>query len=434
MLGDRRSHGLWEATALPAPPSGTLQDNRRTDFLVVGAGFAGCSAARQLAANGHRVVILEAVEVGFGAAGRNSGLLNGGMWIPPDEILRIMGKTYGERVLDLLLGAPAAVKKTIAEEAISCDLVESGTLHLAVGRKGLEEIQNRYRQRRARGQPVALLSAEETRRRVGGGSYTGALFDPEAGTIQPLSYVRGLAAAAVRHGAELFTNSAVTHVEREGQAWRARTAGGSVTAPWIIVASDCYSIGPWRKLADEQVKIAFFNLATQPLPEKFRRTILPNGEGAWDTRMLLEMIRLDASGRLIFASFGALRNTGTFIHKRWAHRALARIFPELAGQVAFEHEWYGMIGMTADHIPRFHRLDEAIIGISGYNGRRIAPGTVFGQVLANFASGTIAEDDLPFKISELEDRPMRAARELYYEVGAQVGHFFRDRSQSVIAR
>jgi glycine/D-amino acid oxidase-like deaminating enzyme len=93
-----------------------------------------------------------------------------------------------------------------------------------------------------------------------------------------------------------------------------------------------------------------------------------------------------------------------------------------------------MIGMTADHIPRFHRLDEAIIGISGYNGRGIAPGTVFGQVLANFASGTIAEDDLPFKISELEDRPMRAARELYYEVGAQVGHFFRDRSQSVIAR
>src|SRR5262245_13638348 len=256
MLGDRRSHGLWEATASPAPPSGVLEDNRKTDFLVVGAGFAGCSAARQLAADGHRVVILEAVEVGFGAAGRNSGLLNGGLWILPDEILRIMGKTYGERALDLLLGAPAAVKKMIAEEAIACDLVEKGTLHLSVGRKGLEEIQNRYRQRRARGQPVALLSAEETRRRVGGGNYTGALFDPEAGTIQPLSYVRGLAAAAVRHGAELFTNSAVTHVEREGQVWRASTDRGSVTAPWVIVASDCYSVGPWQKLADEQVKIA----------------------------------------------------------------------------------------------------------------------------------------------------------------------------------
>ncbi len=373
------------------------------------------------------MILLEAVEVGFGAAGRNSGLLNGGLWILPDQIVGTMGLAYGERLLALLLGAPIAVRKVIADEGIPCDLKEKGTLHLAVGAKGLDEIRERHRQRRARGQPVELLSAEETRRRVGGGDYTGALFDPEAGTIQPLSYVRGLAAAAVRKGAELFTSSPVTHIERMGQAWRASTAGGSVTAPRVIVATDCYSVGPWRKLADEQVKIAFFNLATQPLPERFRKAVLPGGEGAWDTRMLLEMIRLDAAGRLIFASFGALRNTGSGIHRSWAYRALARIFPELVGQVKFEHEWYGLIGMTPDHLPRFHRLEDGIIGISGYNGRGIAPGTVFGQVLANFASGTIAEEDLPLPISELEDRSLRTAREAYYEVGAQLGHLFADR-------
>lgn len=428
MLGDPRSHGLWEATARPAPRSEILEGDRTTDVLVVGAGFAGCSAARQLAASGHGVVLLEAFEVGFGAAGRNSGLLNGGMWILPDQIIRVMGRTHGERTLALLMGAPKAVRQIIAAEAIECDLVEKGTLHLAVGQKGLEEIRERCRQRQARGQPVELLSTEETRRRVGGGNYMGALFDPEAGTIQPLSYVRGLAAAAVRNGAELFTNSAVTHIERDGRAWRVKTARGSVVAPRVIVATDCYSIGPWRKLADEQVKLAFFNLATPPLPANLRRTILPNGEGAWDTRLLLEMIRLDASGRLIFASFGALRNTGTSIHRSWAYRALTRIFPELAGQVQFEHEWYGLIGMTPDHTPRFHRLEDGVVGIAGYNGRGIAPGTVFGQVLAKFASGEISEEDLPFKISEVENRSLRAGRELYYEVGAQVGHFLKDRT------
>ena len=45
---------------------------------------------------------------------------------------------------------------------------------------------------------------------------------------------------------------------------RVRAAEGSVTAPWVIVATDCYSVGPWRKLADEQVKVPFFNLATRP--------------------------------------------------------------------------------------------------------------------------------------------------------------------------
>jgi glycine/D-amino acid oxidase-like deaminating enzyme len=429
VLGDPRSHGLWEATASPAPRSAILNGNRTADFLVIGAGFAGCSAARQLAASGHRVVLLEAFEVGFGAAGRNSGLLNGGMWILPDEIIRVLGRTHGERTLALLMGGPSKVKQIIAEEAIDCDLVDKGTLHLAVGRKGLEEVRERCRQRQARGQPVAFLSSEETRRRVGGGNYTGALFDPEAGTIQPLSYVRGLAAAAIRKGAELFTNSAAAQIERDGQAWRLRTAGGSVAAPWVIVATDCYSIGPWQKLADEQVKLAFFNLATPPLPAELRRTILPGGEGAWDTRMLLEMIRLDAAGRLIFASFGALRNTGTSVHRSWAHRALARIFPGLAGRLQFEHEWYGMIGMTPDHTPRFHRLDDGIVGIAGYNGRGIAPGTVFGQVLAKFASGEISEEELPFKISDVESRPLRAGRELYYEVGAQVGHFLRDRTR-----
>jgi hypothetical protein len=68
---------------------------------------------------------------------------------------------------------------------------------------------------------------------------------------------------------------------------------------------------------------------------------------------------------------------------------LKKLFPDL-GDVAFEAEWYGKIGMTADNLPRFHRLAENVIGFSGYNGRGIAPGTVFGRTLAQLISGEIA--------------------------------------------
>lgn len=94
----------------------------------------------------------------------------------------------------------------------------------------------------------------------------------------------------------------------------------------------------------------------------------------------------------MFGSVGALRNTGTAIHRAWARRALRRIYPQI-GRVEFESEWFGNIGMTADNLPRFHRLEEGVFAFCGYNGRGIAPGTVFGCAMASFLAGeTRAEE------------------------------------------
>ena len=124
----------------------------------------------------------------------------------------------------------------------------------------------------------------------------------------------------------------------------------------------------------------------------------------------------------MFGGVGALRGTGLPIHRAWARRALAKLFPRLAG-VEFEGEWYGMIGMTADHLPRFHRLARNVVSFSGYNGRGIAPGTVFGRCLADLALGAIGEADLPLPVTEPKTAPLRHAAEAFYEVGAQAAHF-----------
>lgn len=421
MKNDPRSHGLWERTAPPAPVTAPLAGEVKADVAIIGAGFTGLSAALHLAEGGAKVVVLEAVEAGFGGSGRNVGLVNAGMWVMPDELPAVLGDVCGARLLDLLGNAPRAVFDLIDKHSIVCEAERQGTLHCAVGEDGLTEIKERARQWQARGAAVRVLDAAETARKVGTSAYAGSLLDERAGTIQPLAYARGLAHAAVRAGVAIHTSSPVTAAKDDGATWRLTTPGGDVIAPQVIVATNAYTTTLWPQLRSELVHLPYFNMATPPLSDNLRRSILPERQGAWDTKEVLSSFRFDKEGRFIFGSVGALRGTGGPVHRGWGRRAMTKLFPQLKG-IGFESEWYGWIGMTADNLPRFHRLGRNVISFSGYNGRGIAPGTVFGRCLAELALGRIGDGDLPLPVTEPQAASLRAAKEIYYEVGAQVAH------------
>jgi glycine/D-amino acid oxidase-like deaminating enzyme len=426
MLDDPRSHGLWERTAPPAPVTLPLKGNTSADVVIVGGGYTGLSAALHLAERGTDVVLLEATEIGFGGAGRNVGLINAGMWVMPDDFPKELGDHYGERALDFLGNGPYLVRDLIEKHAIACELETCGTLHCAVGTEGMTELEERARQWQKRGAAVTMLDAAETERRIGTRAYAGSLLDMRAGTLQPLAYARGLAHAAVKAGAKLHTGSAVTCTGEAGGRKIVRTAGSEVSANWIVVATDAYSTGPWEQVRREQVHLPYFNLATKPLSANLRRSILPNSEGCWDTKEVLSSFRMDKAGRLVFGSVGALRGTGLAVHKAWARRSLKRLFPQL-GDVEFEAEWYGRIGMTDNALPRFHKFGANVIGFSGYNGRGISPGTNFGKVLARHILGEVAEADLPLPLTEVKEPSLRPLKEAYYEAGAQIAHFSGER-------
>lgn len=424
MNGDPRSHGLWEATAPAAPATQALTGPLRVDVAVIGGGFTGLSAALHLAEGGARCAVLEAGDLGFGASGRNVGLVNAGLWVMPAALQAELGPTWGPRLLDALGNGPAVVFHLIARHRIACEAVHRGTLHCAVGPRGQAELRERARQWLALGAPVQVLDARRTRQLTGTGAYAAALLDHRAGTVQPLAYVRGLAAAAGRAGARIHTHTRVTAAERSGTEWQlATSSGGSVAAEWVIVATDAYTgpRGPWPGILTEQVPLPYFNLATAPLPADCAADILPERQGAWDTRQVLSSFRLDAAGRLVFGSVGALRGIGRPIHRDWARRALARLFPQLR-DLPFEHEWHGSIGMTRDALPRFHELDCKVLSISGFNGRGIAPGTVLGRALANLVLGTVPREDLPLPLTPVLPAPWRRAKALGYEAGAQAFH------------
>jgi hypothetical protein len=178
------SHGLWAATAPPAPDGAPLAGAHQADVVVVGAGYTGLSAALHLAEGGANVVVLEAQDIGFGGSGRNVGLVNAGMWVLPSALPDALGPVHGERLLRLLGDAPAVVFDLVQRHGMACEAEHRGTLHCAVGAAGLKNITERARQWQALRAPVELLDAAQTAQAVGTSAYTGALLDrhhPAAG-------------------------------------------------------------------------------------------------------------------------------------------------------------------------------------------------------------------------------------------------------------
>jgi len=409
--------GLWALTAPSAPETRALAGNLSADVAVVGGGYTGLSAALHLAEAGVRVALLEGSEIGSGGSGRNVGLVNAGLWLMPDDLIARAGPENGLRLLDALADAPALVWRLIARHGIDCEAMPKGTLHCAPDARGKAALAVRAAQWQARGAEVRLLDAAETRTRTGSRAFRAALFDPRAGTIQPLGYARGLARAAMAAGAQVFTGSPVTGMAPAGDGWTLTTAQGRLRCDRVILATNVYSTPPFTRLCDHQAILPFFNFATDPLPPELRARVLPGGEGAWDTRKILTSIRCDAAGRLIIGSVGQLGGVDAGVHRAWAARTLARLYPALR-DTPLRLGWWGRIGTTQDALPRLHRHARGVWSISGCNGRGIAPGTLFGQMLAHLAQDRIAPDDIPLPSGPLAPDALRTLRGALYRGGA----------------
>lgn len=416
-----QSHGLWGKTARLPPSTQRLTDGSAADVAIVGAGYTGLSTALHLGQRGVSTVVIEAHEIGSGAAGRATGMVNAGLWVMPSALRETLGPIYGRRMLNLLRYSPRIVFDIIEEYNIQCEVKRVGTIHCAVGSRGVAEIEERARQWQALGAPIHILDPDETRAKTGTKAFALSLLDLRAGTIQPLSYVRGLAEVAMACGVKVFTKSPVKTIARDGGMWRLQTNGGSVLAKWVLLSTDVYTEGIAPELRGGQVVLPFFHVATAPLSPDIRRTILPEGHGAWDTRIPMTAFRTDDQGRLIIGSVGALRGAGTAIHRSWAIRRIRALFPQL-GKIELEHAWYGRIGTTPDHLPRLHALAENMIALSGFNGRGIAPGTLLGRELAHYIMGDLNSEELFLPFSAAENAPLRALKEGYYELGAQIAH------------
>ncbi|MEM7056668.1 MAG: FAD-binding oxidoreductase [Pseudomonadota bacterium] len=391
---------LWDASAEEADRSSSLDGDVSTDLAIIGGGFTGLSTALHAAEKGIECHVFEARQIGFGGSGRNVGLVNAALWLPPQIVREKLGTSYGPRFIDCFGAGPEKVFSLIERHQIRCEVTRTGTIHAAHSPAGFQDLQGRHAEWQRLGKPVALLGRNEVSKLIGSDVFHGGLVDRRCGTINPMAYCRGLARAATAAGAKISTGIRATRILRDGVRWRIETNGGTVLANKIVLGTNAYTDTLWPDLKRIFTMIHYFQLATKPLgPEA--GYILPQRQGLWDTGKIMFSLRRDAYNRLVIGSMGTvIGGLEKGLSQRWARKQLQRIFPKL-GPVEFEEAWHGQIAMTPDHLPRIYKLDQGIYTSIGYNGRGITTGTIFGEALANLVSGSDPAD-LPLPITELK--------------------------------
>lgn len=390
-----RPANLWEETAVDAPATPPLDASTATDVVIVGAGYLGLAAALHLAEAGVGVVVLDAAYPGWGASGRNGGQVIPGLKYDPDEIEAKFGRDRGERLWRFAGATADVVFDLIQRHRLRAEARRTAWVQAIHSEKAAIRARRRAEQWQRRGAPVEYLSASDTAAVVGNDRYIGAFVDRRAGALHPLSYARELARVAIAKGARLFGGCRVRSAVRSGGWTVAIDGGASVRCTTVLVCTNAYSDDLVPGLADSVVAANSLQIATAPLPESLRRSILPGGEVLSDTRNIIRYYRLDRDGRLIMGGRGPYREPGP--ERDWAHlkRDVHDLFPGVRG-IEFTHRWGGRVAIHPDYLPRLHEPSPDLFVAIGCQGRGIGWQTAMGIELAKRALDPRHETPLAF--------------------------------------
>jgi glycine/D-amino acid oxidase-like deaminating enzyme len=370
---------LYAQTAEAAVATPPLDAGLKCDVAIVGGGITGLSAALHLAERGTRVAVLETVEPGWGASGRNGGQVNPGLKHDPDTVERDFGPDLGRRMNALAGAAPQFVFDLIERCGIACEARRNGTLRAAIRPRQASRIQTSAEQLLRRGAPVEWLDGAAVERATGTDRYVGALWDRRGGDLNPLSYARGLARSAIRAGAVIYGGTRAVRLVQAGSTWRVDTPRGVVNCEHLI-----------RTIVPVFGAIA----ATAALPPSLSAAIMPGRAVLYETGAVTVYYRIDAAQRLVIGGRGPMREIGAPAEISHLLSYAQQLWPALAG-MSWTHAWGGRLAMTRDQYPHIHEPLPGVHVCLGYNGRGVAMASVMGALLAQRLLQPGGEFDMP---------------------------------------
>ncbi len=386
---------LYADTAVSPAPTPPLDVDKNVSIAIIGGGFAGLSTALHLAEQGTDAIVLEAQQPGWGASGNNGGQLNPGLKLDPDTIEATFGVDLGRRMIAFAYNTPTFTLDLIRRLGIACEARQNGTLRAAYHEANAAAVETTAEQCMRRGMPVSVLDRNALREVTGADRYVRAMLDRRGGDVQPLSYARGLARAALAAGAAIHGQTPATSLRYEAGRWRIETRRAMVRAEKVLIATNGFTDGLWPGLRRTIVPVFSSIAATEPLPDDIARQIMPTRSVLYESGHITVYYRIDASNRLLMGGRGPMQWIRDPSAVAYLVRYAIRLWPVLRG-IGWTHGWNSRLAMTADHYPHVHEPGSGALAYLGCNGRGVALATAMGQQLAKrLIGGETAELDMP---------------------------------------
>ncbi|WP_339852915.1 FAD-binding oxidoreductase [Roseovarius nubinhibens] len=419
----------WNAILPEAPPPVALTEDRTADVTIVGAGFAGLSAARRL----HqidpelKIAVLDAGRVGEGAAGRNSGFM---IDLPHD----LQSDDYAGHAADndrIMTGfnraAIAFAAQAVADYGIAPAYFDPvGKVNGAAGDSAHAQNLSYARHLEALGEPCEMLDAQAMQELTGSSYYQSGLYTPGTAILQPAGYIRGLAAGLAAGGVAIYEESPVTDMSRNGSDWTVTAKGHRLTSGCVILCTNGHleSFGFAKK---RLLHVMLFASMTEDLSPEALTAL--GGRPRWGITpsdpMGTTMRRIDTAqggNRIITRSCTEFRpgmepsRAGLARATRVMARKFADRFPQLSG-VKQEYIWAGHLCLSLNGVSVTGRLDKGLFSACVQNGLGTARGTLTGIAAAEAALGHHSDISAHFTA---EPAPKRLPPEPFATLGANM--------------
>ncbi|WP_085706928.1 FAD-binding oxidoreductase [Pseudomonas sp. B35(2017)] len=384
----------WIAQAGDTPQRSRLEGAQKADWLVIGAGITGLSAALTLAElhPQARIAVVDRQRAAQGASARNSGFVVAHEHPAGDELIGAQGFAGFETDTMIARAANEEVRQRIARHAIECDWRDSGYFFAVSDPAKLSQVDAKLATLRALGARAELLQGQALQQRLGTPHYRAAIWCGNGNALlQPAKYVKGLL-DAVPDNVTAFESSDITGLERLGHGrLRANGPGGSVEAARVLV---CLNAFVPRVGIDDSATFPMELSAslTRPLTDQEYRAIgAVEPWGVLSTRPLGATVRLTPDRRVMIRNTAEYRTRDLsdreLAERRRHHvRGLQRRFPFL-GEQDIRYTWTGHLSATRSGQAYFERVQEGVFAVAGCNGSGVARGTLWGRLLAELASG-----------------------------------------------